>query len=152
TGTTISTASIPARATSVSAATEPPGLQQLRRMVKAQLRYYQALNQVTSEYLTSVLGAFEDLLEVIGPISVWPSWSFGDPVAVASRVRPVPPPPSEAPALVLEAPAGGEAVGVFLAENRLGRRVSASIVASVFTDPNGREVRPRLTFEPSEID
>jgi hypothetical protein len=121
-------------------------------MLEAQLRYYDALNQATSEYLRSIVDAFEELLLVFSPISVRPFSAFVDPFPAAPRGRPMlPQPPSAPPALVLEAPAGGEAVGVFLAENHLGRRVSAPIVASVFTDPSGREVSPRLTFEPSEI-
>jgi hypothetical protein len=53
--------------------------------------------------------------------------------------------------MVLEAAAGDRALGVFLVENRLQSRVSAPIMASAFTDPEGREFRPGLVFEPEVV-
>jgi hypothetical protein len=121
---------------------EQPGLEQIwRRALEANARYYEALGQVTTEYLKALVG-------VLGDVKL--------PASLAGRAAaPVPPaatPPAPAPsAMVLEAPAGQPAVGAFMVQNRLGQRVAAPVVTSAFLDPSGVEVRPALAFEPDVV-
>jgi hypothetical protein len=56
-----------------------------------------------------------------------------------------------APALVLEAEAGESASGAFIVENLLREGMSSPVVASAFASPDGRELRPRLAFEPEVV-
>jgi hypothetical protein len=53
--------------------------------------------------------------------------------------------------MVLEAPAGGQAVGAFLVENKLAQRLSTPVVASTFVTDDGREVRPNLRLDPEVV-
>jgi len=63
------------------------------------------------------------------------------------------PAPSPSPAaLVLEAEAGELAQGVIMVENRLARRVSATVVTSAFSNAAGEEIWPTLRVHPGTID
>jgi hypothetical protein len=123
---------------------EQPGLEQIwRRALEANARYYEALGQVTTDYLKALAGVLAD---VKLPTSL--GGRDAAPVAPASAA----PPPAPAPsAMVLEAPAGHTAVGAFMVQNRLGQRVAAPVVPSAFLDPSGAEVRPALAFEPDVV-
>jgi hypothetical protein len=119
----------------------PPG-ELLRRAVDANLQYYTALGRLTIEYLEA-LGAIARRVEVPLPLGT---------ATVAPAPAPAPPPPPRAPAaMVLEAEAGGTAVGVFLVENLLAEKVSAPVSASSFSAPDGREVTPALAFDPEVV-
>ncbi|MBJ7603400.1 MAG: hypothetical protein JF888_09470 [Candidatus Dormibacteraeota bacterium] len=119
--------------------------------MEANFSYYRGLSRLTADYLGAVSGTLEMLKlpvrlpRVGGPAAVPAS----EPLASVAS-----PPEAHAPAgpaMVLEGEAGARALGVFLVENRLQHRVSAPILASAFGDPNGREVRPGLAFEPEVV-
>ena len=62
--------------------------------------------------------------------------------------RPASPPPS---VMLLEAEAGGVAVGFFVVENTLTDEVLVRVLASDFIEPAGTTCRPRLTFYPEPL-
>jgi hypothetical protein len=78
--------------------------------------------------------------------------------AAAATAAPAPPRPATASptpspvALVLEAEAGQVAQGVVMVENRLSRRVSATVVTSAFSSGTGEEIWPTLRVQPGTID
>jgi hypothetical protein len=119
---------------------EQSGLDQIfRRALEANARYYEALGQVTTDYLKALAG-------VLGEVKL--------PATLASRAAAPAPPAASAPApsaMVLVAPAGQTAVGAFMVQNRLGQHVAAPVVTSAFLDPSGAEVRPALAFEPDVV-
>ncbi len=123
----------------------------LRKVMEANFSYYRGLSRLTADYLGAVFGTLETLRL---PVRLAPG---GRPAAVPASEPPVtvtssPQPPATAgPAMVLEGEAGTRVLGVFLVENKLQHRVSAPISASAFSDPNGREVRPGLAFEPEIV-
>jgi hypothetical protein len=120
---------------------EQPGLEQIwRRALEANARYYEALGQVTTDYLKALAG-------VLGEVKL-------PPASFAGRTAAPVPPAAAAPApsaMVLEAPAGQTAVGAFMVQNRLGQHVAAPVVTSAFLDASGAELRPALTFEPDVV-
>jgi hypothetical protein len=119
---------------------EQAGLEQIwRRALEANARYYEALGQVTTDYLKALAG-------VLGEVRL--------PASLGGRAAASAPPAASAPApsaMVLEAPAGQTAVGAFMVQNGLGQHVAAPVVTSAFLDPSGAEVRPALTFEPDVV-
>ena len=118
----------------------------LRRALDANLRYYAALGRLTVDYLEA-LGAIARNVEV-------PVAKLGDRT-VTVRPSPPAPPPAPAPAppavMVLEAEAGGTALGVFMVENLLGEKVSAPVSATPLAAPDGREVDVPLAFDPEVV-
>ena len=140
-------ASLLAFGVSIAPVAERPGLAETwQRVIEANLRYYEGLIRLSSDYLGAVIGTLGEIR---------PAWP-GRPVVMDER-RHVAADTSgvhthtPAPALVLEAEAGRDAMGAFLVENHLNHRVVAPIVTSVFRDPAGREVHPKLSFEPDSI-
>jgi len=127
--------------------TEEQGLSRvLSRVLEANLHYYEGLGRLTADYLRVLVGAVGD---VRLPVRLG---RHGSSTPSSAEATPVPStPPAPAPAMVLEAESGGQAVGAFLVENRLPKRVSAPVVASSFVDPAGREVRPALVLEPEVV-
>jgi hypothetical protein len=120
---------------------EGAGLEQVwRRALEANARYYEALGQVTTDYLKALVG-------VLGDVRL-PASLGGRPAAAPATAQPAAPAPS---AMVLEGVAGETAVGAFMVQNRLDQRVAAPVVTSAFLDPSGAEVRPALVFEPDVI-
>ena len=115
-----------------------------RRVLQANLRYYEAVGRLSIDYVRAVAGAVGSL-------------GAGLPASAAAATRraapPVPPPATgaSAPALVLEAEAGARAEGAFIVENLLSEGMSSPVVASAFADAEGRELRPRLAFEPEVV-
>ncbi|MGH7504394.1 MAG: hypothetical protein ACRELX_02030 [Longimicrobiales bacterium] len=114
----------------------------LRRVMDANLRYYEALGQITQEYWKAVFGVFRELPIRLGA----PRPSGASPAAT-----PNPTAPASAATLVLEGTAGDEAQGVFMVENRLSRMVSTAVVVSAFSDPSGRTLHPTLRVSPGVV-
>lgn len=114
----------------------------LRLAMEANLRYYEALGQVTQEYWKALFGIVKALPVRLG----------GGGANSASTARPTnSTAPASAATLVLEGQAGSEAQGVFMVENRLPRTVSTAVVTSAFADPSGRAVQHPLRVVPSVI-
>ncbi len=115
-----------------------------RRVFQANLRYYEAVGRLSVDYVRAVAGAVGSL-------------GAGLPASAAAATRraapPVPPPAAgaSAPALVLEAEAGKRAEGAFIVENLLSEGMSSPVVASAFASEEGRELRPRLAFDPEVV-
>ena len=115
-----------------------------RRVVEANLRYYEALGRLSLDYVRSVAGAVGDLRGPRAGVSATSPPRRPEPASGAG----------EAPAstaMVLEADAGASALGAFLVENLLEDRISAPVVASTFVGPTGHEVQPRLVFDPEVV-
>jgi hypothetical protein len=122
-----------------------PASDLLRRALDANLRYYAAIGRLTVDYLEA-LGAIARHVEV--PKLTSPTVTLRQ----SPPAPPVPPPAPPAPAvMVLEAEAGGTAIGVFLVENLLGERVAAPVSASPLAGPDGREVDVPLAFDPEVV-
>ncbi len=120
-----------------------------RRALDVNIQYYTAMGQLAVDLVKTLVSTITDLQTETPPVE-----QSQEAAAPTSR------PPSSSPAsnataststLVLEAEAGQAALGAFLVENRLGRKVSAPVVASAFTDPQGTAVNPLIQFEPSLI-
>jgi hypothetical protein len=58
--------------------------------------------------------------------------------------------PSPAP-ILLEGEAGSRAFGLFVVENNLPQQISARVEVGPLIDPNGREIKAVLRFEPGVI-
>jgi hypothetical protein len=110
----------------------------IQRAMDLNLRYYGAVGQLAAEYVKDLIAAFSDAKRVSVD-------------GVHSRVAASRSPEARPPSLVLEAEAGNSAVGVFLVENQLSQDVHAQVIASAFTDPLGRSVRPALFFDPAAV-
>jgi len=129
-------------------AERPDLTQALRRVSEANLRYYEALGKLTIDYWSSVFGVLGELSgRALSSSGVHPQPTTAAPAPAAAAAAPI----AQAPAMVLEAPVGGQAMGAFLVENRLARRLSTPIVASTFVTDDGREVRPRLQLDPEVV-
>lgn len=111
----------------------------LRRALEANLQYYAALGRLTVDYLEA-LGSIARQVEVPAR-------------TLTFRQTPSAPVPAPAPpaVTVLEAEAGGTAIGVFLVENLLTEKVSAPVSASALAAPDGREVAVPLAFDPEVV-
>jgi len=121
----------------------------VRRATEANARYYSALGQLTVDYLRTLRQLADDLRLPVRLGDLRSMAARGTPARAPQRTR-----PEESPAvaaMVLEAEAGGSALGVFLVENDLDGPVSAPVAASAFTDEDGAEVRPPLAFEPAVV-
>jgi hypothetical protein len=104
----------------------PEGSDLLRRAVALNLRLYQGLVDVSLEYLRGLARL------------------FGPAASAAAGSAP------EAGVLLLEGEAGAVARSAFLVTNDRDAELPVRLVATPFSDPAGREVRPTLTFDPSE--
>jgi O-phosphoseryl-tRNA(Cys) synthetase len=112
----------------------------LRRALEANLQYYAALGRLTVDYLEA-LGSIARQVEV-------PARTLTFRQTAPATPAPAPAPPA---VTVLEAEAGGTAIGVFLVENLLTEKVSAPVSASAVAAPDGREVAVPLAFEPEVV-
>jgi len=112
----------------------------LSRLFEANLRWYEALGRVSADYVRAVTGILTDT-------------TLSKAAAAASASAPArpAPPPAQTATLVLEAEAGQLAQGIFMVENRLTRQVSASVVTSVFVDPEQRQVWPTIRVQPGNL-
>ena len=112
----------------------------LRRALEANLQYYAALGRLTVDYLEA-LGSIARQVEV-------PARTLTFRQTAPATPAPAPAPPA---VTVLEAEAGGTAIGVFLVENLLTEKVSAPVSASAVAAPDGREVTVPLAFDPEVV-
>jgi len=146
-----STASGPARADRAEVAmTDRDHVEDaLRRVVQANLRYYEAVERLSVDYVRAVAGA-------VGSLGAW----LPKEMAVRTADKPrttrdshlaTVESPASAPALVLEAEDGGSATGAFVVENLLAEGMSSPVVVSAFVSDNGHELRPGLVFDPEVV-
>jgi O-phosphoseryl-tRNA(Cys) synthetase len=112
----------------------------LRRALEANLKYYAALGRLTVDYLEA-LGSIARQVEI-------PARTLTFRQTPSEPAAPAPAPPA---VTVLEAEAGGTAIGVFLVENLLTEKVSAPVSASAVAAPDGREVAVPLAFDPEVV-
>lgn len=104
-----------------------------RRAAQANVKFYQGWLDLSLEYVRGVSDIFAGSGERSGPV---------DSVEEAAEVG----------VLVLEGEKGTAALGRFLVTNDLSRKVSCQLVASQFTDSDGKVVRPKVTFEPKTFE
>jgi hypothetical protein len=116
----------------------------VRRALEANLQYYSALGRLTLDYFEA-LGSIARQVEVPA--------NLGNRTITFRQMTPAAPAaPAQLPAvMVLEAEAGGTAIGAFLVENLLNEKVSAPVSASAFAAPDGREVAVPLAFDPEVV-
>jgi hypothetical protein len=116
----------------------------MRRALDANVQYLTAVSKLAAECFQTLVTSATNLSSqerANGTVA-----TSGDAaVASASEAQ------GPVPTIVLEAEAGGHAMGVFLVENVLSHTVSARIVVSSFVDPSGREVQPPIRIEPETI-
>jgi hypothetical protein len=116
----------------------------VRRAVDANLRYYEAVGEITLDYLRA--------LRALAGEAGGTRWIPAPAPAPAPAPPPsAPPPAAPPPTLVLEAEPGETAIGAFLVQNLLAERVSAPVSVGAFTTPDGREVAVRLTLDPEVV-
>jgi hypothetical protein len=109
-----------------------------RRAVDANVVYGRAVGSLTTSHLAAVASVARGLTPARRP-------------AAPARPLPVAPAPARAPRLVLEGTTGAAAVGAFVVENGLDRRVEASVAASRFEAEGAGSAAPPITFEPARI-
>jgi hypothetical protein len=109
-----------------------------RRAVDLNLRYYGAVGKLAADYM-------RDLVNVMSDLQLVPGTAGRSAAATAPTARP------GAAQMVLEAAAGETALGVFLVENSLPQEVKAAVVASAFTDASGRQLKPKIAFDPPTV-
>jgi hypothetical protein len=116
----------------------------IKRVFDANLHAYEGFSRVTSEYLQALARVWVDAgTAVLGRATAGPSPAPAAAVPAAPSAPPI--------ALVLEAEAGQVAQGVVMVENRLARRVSATVVTSAFSSGAGDEIRPTLRVQPGTV-
>jgi hypothetical protein len=120
-----------------------------RRALDVNIQYYTAMGQLAVDLVKTLVSTITDLQTETQALE--PSPGTPAPTSRSSSSSPASDATAPASTLVLEAEAGRAALGAFLVENRLGRKVSAPVVASAFTDPQGVAVHPLIQFEPSLI-
>jgi hypothetical protein len=109
----------------------------------AQIRYYRTVGRLTGSFARALFGNAPD---------VAPPLRVRERLFAGSSDVAVPALPEPSPAvIVLESEAGGYALGMFLVENSLPAKVSVPVEPSRFIDSEGREIRPRLRFDPGVI-
>jgi hypothetical protein len=120
----------------------------LRRAIGANVQYYAAIGKLTVEYLQALAALTDDAVVPRG--GRFPTGMDGHEPASPPSPRPAAVSPQPA-AIVLEAGQDGTATGLFMVENALAEKVSAPIAASAFRAEDGREVTPKLAFEPEVV-
>lgn len=120
------------------------------RLLDANLRYYRELTDLSLEYVDALAGSLGKvrlpLRFATSPVRQAPPVEQHQESAHVHR-----PERTTSPALVLEGEGGAEATGVFSVENHLSHTVTAPIVGSRFTDPDGREVPLAVRFDPESV-
>jgi hypothetical protein len=117
----------------------------LNRALEAQRQYYKGVGKLTVDYWRGLLDIFVSATKG-ATAAGGQSASTGAAAAAAAAAAPAP----ASVSLVLEAESG-DAVGVFLVDNKLPRTVSAPVVVSDFVGPDGRTVRPVVTISPATV-
>jgi len=113
----------------------------LKRLVDANLRWYEGFGRVTADYAQALS-------------KLWTDAALGifTPKTTHATAAPASPPAAPRPAsLVLEAELGQVAQGVLMVENRLARAVTADVVTSAFSSETGAEVRPVMRVQPGSV-
>jgi len=118
-----------------------------RRGLEATVEFYSALGKLTVEYMNSLLATTSDSVINLSPVTA----ETASKSAVESASAPMPSQPATVSTMVLEAPAGRKAMGVFLVENVLERVVTVSAITGPFTDDQGNEITASLEFEPPAV-
>ena len=127
--------------------------------LQAHARYYEALGRLTSSWLRELAEVGSQvrlpspttlLTRATAPVvreTVNASRHLDNAAGDPGRAAAVPTPA----ALVLEAPRGQQAIGAFLVENTLPRRVEQAVEAGPFTDTAGHQTDLALTLVPSSV-
>jgi hypothetical protein len=113
----------------------------LQRAIDVHFRYYSSLGQL----------ALDSLGLLFGTVFKLQAESCGNLPEADGRRPATPGQQQRASTLVLEGEAGSQQMGVFLVENGLSQEISTTVVSSVFTDPAGKRMQPKLQFEPRTI-
>jgi hypothetical protein len=117
----------------------------LGRALDANLRYNAVLGELAIRAFDLLVSAVSE----IGPQIVSTATRVQEATAI-----PIPPAmpsvPSPAP-ILLEGEAGRRAFGLFVVENNLPQQISARVEVGPLVDPNGREIKAVLRFEPGVI-
>jgi hypothetical protein len=121
----------------------------LRRVVQANLRYYEAVERLSADYVRAIAGAVGSLGAGL-PKELAVRTADQTRTTRDSYLATMEAPPS-APALVLEAEDGGTVTGAFVVENLLAEGMSSPVVVSAFVSHNGHELRPGLVFDPELV-
>jgi len=118
-----------------------------RRSLDATVKFYSALGELAVEYAESLLATATDSITSINSVETKPG-----PAAANGSSTPTPVSKSPAVAtMVLEAPAGKKALGVFLVENVLAQAVSATATAGALLDDDGNQIKASLEFQPQSV-
>jgi hypothetical protein len=117
-----------------------------RRVLEANIRYYTVLGELAASLVKSVFSAVAEFGPEITATDALSRSNGGVPVPVP--VSPRPPSPAT---MVLEGQTGSRATGFFLVENKLPKELSARVEVSPLIDPEGRQIRSALRFEPGII-
>jgi hypothetical protein len=117
----------------------------LGRALDANLRYNAVLGELAIRAFDLLVSAVSE----IGPQIVSTATRVQEATAI-----PIPPAmpsvPSPAP-ILLEGEGGKRAFGLFVVENNLPQQISARVEVGPLVDPNGREIKAVLRFEPGVI-
>lgn len=117
----------------------------LKRAIDANLRYYEGLGRLLLQYVGDLRSVGQDAgIEVTRGVSA----------AAARAARPgatQSPQAAAAPALVLEGPKSAVVQGLFMVSNDLPHEVTATVAATPFLDPDGREVHADVITEPAAV-
>lgn len=114
-----------------------------RDAAEAGVRYYTRLGGLALELAETLVPAVGELRPTV---RVSP-----DPPSTPASKPPDPPSDAGRQTIVIEAAAGRSGLGVFMVENTTARKVSAPVGVSAFTDADGREVSPAVSFSPDVI-
>jgi hypothetical protein len=118
-----------------------------QRGLDATIQFYSALGKLTVEYMNSLLATTSDSITNMTPVAA----STASTSDGGSTPAPTPSQPATVSTMVLEAPAGSKAMGVFLVENVLERVVSVSASTGPFTNDRGNEINASLEFQPPAV-
>jgi hypothetical protein len=127
----------------------------LQTAVDANVRYYTMLGQLAGTFADSLLTSTDNLLPAFrierdtAPQPRESHEASATPPQAGALV--VSPPPSSAPALLLQGAAGSRAIGVFLIENKLQKTITTRVEFAPLVDPAGRKLKSTLRFQPAKV-
>jgi hypothetical protein len=116
------------------------------RMLDANLKYYEALGKVTSDYVAALSKAI-----LPGPLSFKLPFGVPSPHAHSAPPETGPVARSSGPLLVLEAPAGSTAHSAFVISNALPREATAPVMVSALRTERGTEIHPPVRVVPGSL-
>lgn len=116
------------------------------RLLDANVRYYEALGKVTSDYVAAITRAI-----LPGPLAI--KLPIGNLTSRPPHASPESQPvaKSSGPLLVLEAPAGQTARSAFVINNGLSRETTAPVMVSSLHTEHGAEIRPPIRVVPGAL-